>query len=51
LRACGRIQLANALIMGVLPLWEANVMSFWRNMGRKAKISGYFIALVFWETD
>jgi hypothetical protein len=31
--------------MGVLPLWEANVMAFWRNMGRKAKISGYFIAL------
>jgi GNAT superfamily N-acetyltransferase len=37
--------------MGVLPLWEANVMSFGRNMGRKAKISGYFIALVFWENS
>lgn len=49
MRACGRIQPANALNPGISQLWEADVGVILEKMGRKSKILGDFIALGFWE--
>jgi hypothetical protein len=51
LRADGRIQPANALNPGISQLWEAYGDVILEKMGRKAKISGDFTALGFWENS
>ena len=51
MRARGRIQLANALNLGISQLWEVDDEGIWNEIRRKTALSDYFISIAFWKSS